>query len=387
MVSGMVLVLVGLFALSWAREYYQIFLSQGVCCGLGGALLYVPTMALVSTSFRRRRTLAMGVVTCGVGLGMLFLCSEEGGWSVEVYGCDANDAYMRIGGVIYVVAFQQLLPRIGFSWTVRALAFIALGVFMLSTPNLFSKNPASVSTATITTTSKRKLFDKNAITNRAFQIYSVSSFFIFLGYLVPFFYMPSFAEIVLRTATTTGFWALAVSSGTSILGRLLIAFIGQNFGVMVPWVVSAAASAVLCFCWVKVTTLTSFFAFCALYGRYRLFPMADELGRLILTTGFFSGALVALPPSIFHRMCKDQNLLGTWLGMGWVCSGTAFLVGSPIAGALASVGNVDQDNGSFNFLALQLFSGSSLLVGSALLLYLWMTLLKNGERRAGSVLI
>ena len=68
-VSGAFLVLLGLFMLSLSKDYYQIFLSQGICIGIGGALLYVPALALVGGAFKRRRAMAMGILTCGIGLG------------------------------------------------------------------------------------------------------------------------------------------------------------------------------------------------------------------------------------------------------------------------------------------------------------------------------
>ena len=69
-VVGALLVLVGLFTLSLSTTYYQIFLSHGVCIGIGGGLLYVPSLALVSSSFKKRRALALGTLTSGIGIGM-----------------------------------------------------------------------------------------------------------------------------------------------------------------------------------------------------------------------------------------------------------------------------------------------------------------------------
>lgn len=70
-VTGSLLVLLGLFMLSLSTSYYQILLSQGVCVGIGGGLLYVPTLTLVSKSFQKQRTLAMGILTCGIGIGKI----------------------------------------------------------------------------------------------------------------------------------------------------------------------------------------------------------------------------------------------------------------------------------------------------------------------------
>lgn len=69
-IAGALLVIVGLFMLSLSTAYYQIFLSQGLCIGIGGGLLYVPSLALVSNSFTaKRRPLALGTLTCGIGIG------------------------------------------------------------------------------------------------------------------------------------------------------------------------------------------------------------------------------------------------------------------------------------------------------------------------------
>ena len=74
------------------------------------------------------------------------------------------------------------------------------------------------------------------------------------------------------------------------------------------------------------------------------------------------------------------------MGMGWVSSGIAFLIGAPIAGALVEIGR-DTSTGSdesvrFNFLAVQLWSGSLLVAGTgALVLMWWLIVRKRGLER------
>ena len=55
--------------LSLAKTYWQVFLAQGVCMGLGAGLLYVPSIALIGFSFSRKRALAQGIVTSGIAVG------------------------------------------------------------------------------------------------------------------------------------------------------------------------------------------------------------------------------------------------------------------------------------------------------------------------------
>jgi MFS family permease len=71
--AGAFLTVFGLMMLSISTQYYQVFLAQGVCVGVGCGLLYVPTMSLVGGSFKRRRAVAMSVVTSGTALGQYLL--------------------------------------------------------------------------------------------------------------------------------------------------------------------------------------------------------------------------------------------------------------------------------------------------------------------------
>jgi MFS family permease len=62
-------VVFGVFMLSLSRTYWQVFLAQAVCMGLGAGLLYVPSLALIGLSFSRKRAMAQGIVTSGIAIG------------------------------------------------------------------------------------------------------------------------------------------------------------------------------------------------------------------------------------------------------------------------------------------------------------------------------
>lgn len=69
LICGCTLCVLALMMLSLATKYYQIFLSQGVCLGLGSGLLYVPSLALVASSFTKKRALANGIISSGIATG------------------------------------------------------------------------------------------------------------------------------------------------------------------------------------------------------------------------------------------------------------------------------------------------------------------------------
>lgn len=64
-----VLAVVGLVGLSFAREYWQIFLAQSLCFGLGAAGIFVPGLVAASQYFKTKRALAVGVVASGSSAG------------------------------------------------------------------------------------------------------------------------------------------------------------------------------------------------------------------------------------------------------------------------------------------------------------------------------
>lgn len=66
---GSLLTVFGMMMLSISTEYYEVFLSQGVCVGVGCGLLYVPTMSMIGGAFKNKRAIAMGLVTSGTALG------------------------------------------------------------------------------------------------------------------------------------------------------------------------------------------------------------------------------------------------------------------------------------------------------------------------------
>jgi MFS family permease len=70
-VSGMVLIAGGLFGASFAHSIGAVYLSYGVGIGVGIALVYTPSIASVQPWFTRRRGLAAGIASAGIGAGTL----------------------------------------------------------------------------------------------------------------------------------------------------------------------------------------------------------------------------------------------------------------------------------------------------------------------------
>lgn len=324
--AGAAIETLGVFLVSLCGQYYQLFLTQGVLMGLGNGLLYVPGLALVGRSFKKHRSIAMAITTCGA----------------------------PAGGVIYTLIFEQLIKTKSFGWTVRIMGFVMLGSYCISFPLLLfhAKNVGNLAAGT-----KRKLIDLSAFKDLAFCWYTFSNCFIFLGYMVPFIYIGSYGEQALGLSRSSALNIIMVAQASSILGRLVAGQTAAKIGVMIPWIVCGMSSGIFCIAWVGVHSKGAFIAYAALYGC-------------------FSGALIPLPPSVFPIVCPDPKVLGARLGMAQGIGSLASLIGSPIAGSLTQI-HARNKPGGMNYLGLQLFCGVTMMIGGCNLIGLWMLLIKR----------
>jgi MFS family permease len=54
-----------MLSITQPHHYYQVFLAQSIGEGLGMGIMFVPSLAVSSHYFRKRRSLAMGLIIVG----------------------------------------------------------------------------------------------------------------------------------------------------------------------------------------------------------------------------------------------------------------------------------------------------------------------------------
>lgn len=159
----------GLMMTSISSEYYQFLLAQGICSGLGCCFLFYPGMfgskpiheypaltsslviAACGTWFLRHRALAFGIMVAGSSLG----------------------------GVVLPIMVQHLIPQIGFRWTMRAVAFLFLGLLVIANLTIKSRLPPA-----------RRPFRfmelVKPFTEMPFLLLALAAFFTYIGGFLPF---------------------------------------------------------------------------------------------------------------------------------------------------------------------------------------------------------
>ncbi|EHA26043.1 hypothetical protein ASPNIDRAFT_36530 [Aspergillus niger ATCC 1015] len=245
-IAGTFLIVFGLMMTSISKEYYQFFLAHGVAVGLGSGLLFIPSVAIPVTYFTSRRAVAIGIAASGGS----------------------------VGAVIFPIVFHKLIDRVGFGWTTRVIAFVALASLLFSIAVMKSRLPPP--------TQARQLLDLMAFRDIPFLIYCLALFFDLC-----FFFLRSYSPNMLADR----------------LGSL-------NVMILVSLVVT-----VLAFAWMGIHSNAGAIVFAVIYG-------------------FASGTVVALMPPVLALLCPDMAVVGTWMGMSFVFAGLGILIGNPIAGAL-----------------------------------------------------
>ncbi|PGH17426.1 hypothetical protein AJ80_04796 [Polytolypa hystricis UAMH7299] len=215
LIIGTIITVLGVMMLSLAREYYHILLAQGVCVGIGSAMLYVPSISLVASRFQqRRRPLAMFIATSGTA----------------------------IGGIIYPIIFSRLQPKLGFPWTTRVLGFVTLGELILAMAIILPST-----TSRKTPHNVRSLLDPSAFRDPAFMAFCAALFLMWIAYWVPFFLLPTFAQFKAGAGSNLAFYVLVIYNAATIPGRYLAVPLSNRFGAALTMCGFALVSSVLLF--------------------------------------------------------------------------------------------------------------------------------------------
>ncbi|WPH02835.1 Hypothetical protein R9X50_00570300 [Acrodontium crateriforme] len=301
LLTGSFLVVLGQMMLSLCTEYWQVMLAQGVTIGIGAGCLFVPAVAILSTYFSTHIALAMGIAAAG----------------------------SSFGGVIYPIIFFNLYqePGIGFPWATRVIGFIALATLIVSN---------AVMKVRVLPAGRRKFFDWTALTEVPYVTFVLGGFLSFIGLYAPFFYVQSYAIEEGIADKNLAFYFLAIINGLSVFGRIIPNFIADRVGPLNMIVPCAMISGVLAFCLVVARSIAGIIVILAFYG-------------------FFSGALVSLPPTIFVHLTANRGVIGTRMGMGFSVMSIGLLIGTPISGAILK---------ATSFKYVWVFSGILVLAGT-----------------------
>ncbi|KAF2094577.1 MFS general substrate transporter [Rhizodiscina lignyota] len=178
---------------SFTKSIWQLFLSQGLCFGLGMGFLFVASVGVAPQWFTTRRSLAGATAAAGSGLG----------------------------GLIYSLAANAMIQSIGLPWAFRVLGIICFVVNTISSLLMRDRNklvkPNQLS------------FDYRLFRNLDFILLSAWGIFSMLGYIVLIFSLANYARTVGLTAKQGSVISALLNLG-QMIGRPPIGYFSDAMG-------------------------------------------------------------------------------------------------------------------------------------------------------------
>ncbi|KAK3364822.1 major facilitator superfamily domain-containing protein [Lasiosphaeria ovina] len=298
--AGSLLVVLSVLILSWCETYYQIILAFSVLGGFGGALLNPPAYGCIAHYFSRRRGLATGIATASGG----------------------------VGGIIFPLILQSVLPNLGFPWSCRILAFVVLGIALPANLFLRTRIPPS-----------------HEVTRS-------------LGLLVPLTFLILYAGAHGQDPTAS-YVLPSYLNAASVAGRVLPGFLADccgRFNVIIITIALCVAT-VLCIWLPAGHSQPTLMAYAVLFG-------------------FASGSNLGLIPVCLGQLC-DVRQCGRYYSTAMMVASLGTLSSVPLGGALLRIRcDVSGAVSSTGWVALILFSGLSYAV--ALVCYVTARVLALG---------
>ncbi|KAG2055978.1 MFS general substrate transporter [Suillus hirtellus] len=310
-VAGSLLQSFSLFMLSLAKpnQYYQIFLTQGLGSGIALGLLYIPSLAIVSHYFRRKRTLVMAFVTMGSSLG----------------------------AIIHPIMLNNLLNgRLGFANGVRASAGLVSALLLIACLCMRTRLDPPTTPVNYIVAARKCLRDI------PFFFATVGAFLFQIGVYYPTFFL-QLDSTQHGISITFSSYSLVILNASSSVGRVSAGYIAGYIGVLNSTVISAISCGLILLGTIGLSSLASVVIIGVLYG-------------------YFQGVYTALLSPLMATLTHDPSELGGWMGVSFFLGGFGSLIGTPISGALLT--------SDYIWWRPALFSGIAALAGAAMYIFM-----------------
>ncbi|OTA06442.1 monocarboxylate transporter [Trichoderma parareesei] len=206
---GTFLAVFGSFMTSLAHTYWQIFLAQGVCIGIGLGVAFMPAISVLSSYFDKNRSFALAVSAVGTS----------------------------VGSVTFPATIQYLTPKVGFAWAVRVAGFIALAMAVVANLLLKPRLPPRKS---------GPLLELKAFSELPYLFY---------------------ARNIIGFSDQDAINLLLITNAMGIPARPIAGYIAdRHTGPINLFSAATVAVSVMIYAWIGVTTRTGMYVFSAVYG-------------------------------------------------------------------------------------------------------------------------
>lgn len=193
LLTGVFFETISLIGASFAKEIWQLFLSQGICFGFGMGFLFVGSVGIVPQWFTTRRSLANGIGTAGSGMG----------------------------GLVYSLATGAMIRTIGLSWAFRVLGILACVVNGICALLIRDRNKIIGAS--------QLAFDVSLLKRPEYLLLLGYGWFSMLAYVTLIFSLANYAESVGLSSSQASIISALLNLGQG-LGRPPIGYFSDAIG-------------------------------------------------------------------------------------------------------------------------------------------------------------
>jgi len=292
MVSGGILLTAATMLLGLCETYWQLMLVVGLMAGTGTSLIFTPSVSAIGHWFLAKRGAATGIATTGGS----------------------------IGGIIFPLMLQSLIPQIGFGWATRIMGFIIGGLCIVAIILVKSRLPPKVGGSILP--------DFRIFRNIPFACVTSGTFFMEFALFIPITYLGTFVlEAHVEDGAKFGYHLLAILNAGSTLGRWLPGIFADKIGRYNCMILMLMLCSLTTFAfWLPTSVLPTSDG----SAHPAIKPLAIVYAFIF---GFASGSNISLTPVCVGQLC-DTEEYGRYYATCYTVVSFGTLTGIPIAGAL-----------------------------------------------------
>ncbi|KAI8933665.1 hypothetical protein NX059_009386 [Plenodomus lindquistii] len=289
--AGSVLLCASNLLLGICTKYWHFFMVFGVLGGIGTSLIFTPAFGAVSHFFYQKRGNATGIAAAGGS----------------------------IGGVIFPLALQRLLPSVGFAWATRIIGFIDVFCCIVACLLIRSRLPPKPGQSIMP--------DFRIFRQKSYLLLTLGIFMMEWALFIPITYLTNFARSTGAFTPAFSYQLIAIFNAGSCVGRWLPGMFADKLGrfnsMIFMLAVCSASSLTL---WLPASLLTPTTSSAAMAVR------ALSITYSVIF-GFASGSNISLTPVCVGQLC-DTNVYGRYYATCYTIVSFSTLTGIPIAGSI-----------------------------------------------------
>nr|POE79654.1 riboflavin transporter mch5 [Quercus suber] len=288
---GSIILMLSIMLFGICTQYWHIMLVFGVLGGVGTSLIFTPAISAVGHFFNTKRANATGIAAAGGSLG----------------------------GVIFPLMLQNLLPKVGWGWATRIQGFIFLLLLVVANLLIRSRLPPAPGGSILP--------DFMIFRQPAFALVTAGTYFLEWGLFVPITYLNSYALNSGAIDSAFAYQIIAIFNAGSCLGRWAPGWAADRLGRYNAMLITVffCMSSTLGL-WLPATVLSVD----ANASKSVIFGLTVAYSVIM---GFASGSNISLTPVCVGMLC-DTNEYGRYYATCYTIVSFGTLTGVPIAGAI-----------------------------------------------------